>query len=293
MTEDRPSQPLRRIVDVLGLLAHGAAFLWIPLLVWGPGNHKTGDRPPKHQSPAQWSRLSLPAEVAPTGPSASRLQDLSPRERLAPFASAPIVNAPIAQARSGPDIAPVLSTLAGTRPIQEFSVTGDDPLSSLLLPLRGAAALGGDLTLADLNAKPVPVAVRAERLHWSRSKDPLTPLPRHWREEMRSAMQAEAKRIEAQVVRLPAPHLDKPEEVPLAINSKGDAWSLVQPASPPSRALVEQWASRQSPPPEGSGRAVVVTLEPIEPAPAPAAEAVSSLPPAPLSTEPETVPGES
>jgi hypothetical protein len=81
---------------------------------------------------------------------------------------------------------------------------------------------------------------------------------------MRRALPPDAKKVETQVVRIPAAHLEKPEEVPLAITSNGEAWSLNESTSKPSRALVEQWAGRQVPPPQGSGRAVVVTLEPIE-----------------------------
>ena len=270
------SVPLRRFVDLLGLLAHAATFLWIPLLAWGLVERWNSEPAPtltQHVSPSPRSPIPLPAEVGlplltPSAPQNPALGDLGLRaHKLA----AQAIPASLAVALATP---------------QPHSSHHNAPLTpTLSLPLRGVSALGGDITLDDLKAKPVPIAVRAERLMWSRSQDPLTPLPRQWRDEMRTALPAEARQVEAQVVRVPAPHLKQPEEVPMAIDSRGDGWTLVTPASPASRQLVEQWASRQTPPPEGSGRAVVVTLEPIDTLP-PESESgtiTSSLPPEPPS----------
>lgn len=271
-----PLHPLRRVVDGLALLVHGLALLWIPLLIWDPGARRTADQPPRQgRPPAEWSRFLPPPSENPASSPASRFKDLE----VEPAPSAignPVTKSVLTSGMFSMDLAPPPRTSQASSG-QDL----DRAATSLIFPLQGAAALGGLITRSDLSGKPVPLAVRAERHHWSRSSDPLAPLPRHWRDEIRTVLSPEATQVDAQVVRLPAPHLTQPEEVPMAIHANGEAMTLTQPSSESSRELVEQWAGRQAPPPEGSGRAVVVTLEPIEAAPPIHHEdvEVSSLPP--------------
>jgi hypothetical protein len=274
MTDPHSPHPFHRFAHLLALTANGAAFLWIPLLVWHQRESQQSDLPQlQDQPPDQWSRIPSSPGNKLRVPTAAAFRNLGLGRHLTPSTAS--------RARSNESpagllaIAPRRETPAFSREAK-FGREGDDPFAGLLPSLRGANALGGELTLADLKAKPMPVSAIAERNQWKRSGDPLAPLPRHWRKEMRGALPAEARQVEAQVVRLPAPHLTRPEEVPMAIHDNGDAWTLVEPQSAPSRALVERWASRQSVPADGSARAVVVTLEPIDPTPPP---------PPPLSAE--------
>jgi hypothetical protein len=270
MTDPRSHHSFRRFADILALMANGAAFLWIPLLVWHQRESRQADLPQlQDEPPDQWSRVPPPPGNEPRVLPSTAFRNLGLESHLTPSAASRT------RGQASPD---GLLAIAPRRETRVLRREGDDPFAGLLPSLRGAEALGGELTLADLKAKPMPVAALAERNRWKRSGDPLAPLPRHWRREMRGALPAEARQVEAEVVRLPAPHLTQPEEVPLAIHDNGDAWSLVEPQSASSRALVERWSSRQSAPSNGSARAVVVTLEPIDPTPPPP-------PPPPLSAE--------
>lgn len=269
MTVPRSPHSFRRFADIVALMANGAAFLWIPLLVWHQRESRQADLPQlQDEPPEQWSRIPPPPGNEPKVPPSTAFRNLGLGTHLTPSAASR------PRAKASPD---GLLAMAPRRETRVFSREGDDPLAVLLPSLRGAEALGGELTLDDLKAKSMPVSALAERNRWKRSGDPLAPLPRHWRKQMLGALPAEARQVEAEVVRLPAPHLTRPEEVPLAIHDNGDAWTLVEPQSAPSRALVERWASHQSVPADGSARAVVVTLEPIDPAPPP--------PPPPLAPE--------
>ncbi|MCT0198956.1 hypothetical protein KQ313_04585 [Synechococcus sp. CS-1325] len=157
---------------------------------------------------------------------------------------------------------PLLTPAAGSNAFPGDGLTETSPW--LLTALRGAAGLGGEINLDNVNEKVMPVAAMAERQHWQNSGDPLSPLPRHWRDELRREVGKGSKLVQASVVRIPAPHLKTSEEIPLAIRANGQAASLVSPPSARSQQVVEAWASRQSPVKEGEVRAVVVTLEPIE-----------------------------
>jgi hypothetical protein len=136
-------------------------------------------------------------------------------------------------------------------------------------PLPGSLLLGGPLTLASLHEKPMVPAARLEQTLRARSTDRLSAVPLHWRPTMEALVQGKNNVMPAEVVRLPAPHLQKPEEYPLAVQPDGVAETPVNP-SPPSRQALERWAERQSPTPQGTVRPVVVVLEPLaaeQPAP--------------------------
>jgi hypothetical protein len=136
-------------------------------------------------------------------------------------------------------------------------------------PLPGSVLLGGPLTLASLQEKPMVPAARLEQTLRARSTDRLSAVPLHWRPTMEALVQGKNNVMPAEVVRLPAHHLQKPEEYPMAVQPDGVAETPVNP-SPPSRQALERWAERQSPTPQGTVRPVVVVLEPLaaeQPAP--------------------------
>jgi hypothetical protein len=135
-------------------------------------------------------------------------------------------------------------------------------------PLPGSLLLGGPLTLASLQEKPMVPAARLEQTLRARSADRLSAVPLHWRPTMEALIQGKHQVMPAEVVRLPAPHLKEPEEYPMAVQADGVAETPVNP-SPPSRQALERWAERQSPTPQGTVRPVVVVLEPLAAEPAP------------------------
>jgi hypothetical protein len=139
-------------------------------------------------------------------------------------------------------------------------------------PLPGSVLLGGPLTLASLQEKPMVPAARLEQTLRSRAEDRLQAVPLHWRPTMEALVQGRQHVLPAEVVRVPAPHLKEPEEYPMAVQADGVAETSVNPSAP-SRQALERWAERQNPTPQGTVRPVMVVLEPLaaEP-PSPAAE---------------------
>jgi len=129
-------------------------------------------------------------------------------------------------------------------------------------PLPGSVLLGGPLTLASLHEKPMVPAARIEQALRARSADRLAAVPLHWRPSMESLIQGQQRVLPAEVVHLPAPHLQTPEAYPMAVQSDGVAETAVTPSAP-SRQALARWAERQSPTPQGSVRPVIVVLEPL------------------------------
>jgi hypothetical protein len=115
-------------------------------------------------------------------------------------------------------------------------------------------------------------AARVEQALRATAADRLSAVPHHWRPTMEALIQTSAtgkkEVLPAEVVHLPAPHLQTREEYPLAMKSDGVAETTVTPSAP-SRQALERWAERQSPTPEGSVRPVMVVLEPLAAEPQP------------------------
>jgi hypothetical protein len=111
-------------------------------------------------------------------------------------------------------------------------------------------------------------AARVEQALRATAADRLSAVPLHWRPTMEALVQGKNQVLPAEVVHLPAPHLQTPEEYPLAMKSDGVADTTVTPSAP-SRQALERWAERQSPTPEGSVRPVMVVLEPLATEPQP------------------------
>jgi hypothetical protein len=79
---------------------------------------------------------------------------------------------------------------------------------------------------------------------------------------MEALIQGQQRVLPAEVVHLPAPHLQTPEAYPMAVHSDGLAETSLTPSAP-SRQALARWAERQSPTPQGSVRPVIVVLEPM------------------------------
>ena len=142
------------------------------------------------------------------------------------------------------------------------------PAPSRQQPLPGSLLLGGPLTLASLHEKPMVPAARIEQVLRSSSADQLAAVPRHWRPTMAALIQGNNQILPAEVVRIPVPHLQRPEEYPMVVQSDGVAQTAATP-SELSRQALERWAERQSPTPNGSVRPVMVVLEPLAAEPGP------------------------
>ncbi len=143
--------------------------------------------------------------------------------------------------------------------------------------------LGGTLTLQDLNEPIMPPLARAERIQWSRSGDPLAPLPQIWREPMRKALNSlsqtgmaspddisvpsiEKFRIDpARFVHVPSTRIRRASEIPLALQADGSVDILNQPDDPVIIDEINRWSAKQKLPEKGKISPAVVHLHPMEP----------------------------
>jgi hypothetical protein len=160
------------------------------------------------------------------------------------------------------------------------------------LPLSGAEALGGEITLANLGQPRMLPAARAEQLRWQRSGDPLAPLPLHWRQRLKQELAGGPPIQQARLVRVPVQQLQEREEVAVVIDDGGSAEALTLPRQPQVRAAVETWASRQQPAPQGERQAVVIAAEPLPAEPVTIAVPIRSETAQPPAPAPEPGAGE-
>lgn len=232
-----------------------AAAAWVPLLL--------ADSLPWASRPV--ARVSAPAAPARTPSGATAASLPRPQPLLASLAE------PAAATAVGPS-----PWVVGERPsvalppdragAAEPTVLAEPEATSA--PLPGSLLLGGPLTLASLHEKPMVPAARLEQTLRARSTDRLSAVPLHWRPTMEALVQGKNNVMPAEVVRVPAPHLQEPEEYPMAVQADGVAETPVNPSAP-SRQALERWAERQSPTPQGTVRPVVVVLEPLAAEPTP------------------------
>jgi hypothetical protein len=213
------------------------------------------------------SSLTAPA-VGPTSAPASQ-----PEPLVAARAPAPIGTRPRPLLHKKP---PVVASTIAPLPPQRLETSKPEALARPDLPqasatpaaapgqgpLPGSLLLGGPLTLASLQEKPMVPAARIEQALRDSSTERLSSVPSHWRLTMETMIQGQERVLPTEVVHLPAPHLNKPENYPMAVRSDGVA---VPPVilSELSRQALERWAKRQSPTPRGSVRPVMVVLEPL------------------------------
>ncbi|MFN9644487.1 MAG: hypothetical protein ACK6BG_05050 [Cyanobacteriota bacterium] len=143
--------------------------------------------------------------------------------------------------------------------------------------------LGGTLTLQDLSEPIMPPIARAERAQWSRSGDPLAPLPEIWREPMRRALNALARDVltanadrsaasqqsigfnSARFVHIPSSRIRQASEIPLALQSDGSVDILNKPEDPVVIDEIKRWSAKQTLPEKGKISPAVVQLHPMEP----------------------------
>jgi hypothetical protein len=150
---------------------------------------------------------------------------------------------------------------------------------------RRSELLGGTLTLQDINEPVMPAIARAERAQWTRSGDPLAPLPVLWREPMRRALTSlititsddsvKVKRITAEkdvlnldsarFVHVPSTRIRRSTEVPLALQSDGTVDILNRPDDPAILEEITRWSTKQKLPEKGKFTAAVVHLHPLMP----------------------------
>jgi hypothetical protein len=146
--------------------------------------------------------------------------------------------------------------------VAQSALPAERPVN-LMKQLRGAAGLGGPITLKNLKEPVMPIAARVERLQQKSSGDSLAALPRHWRESLRQELPAAKPVSEAAVVRLPVPALKQRQEVPVIVNERGEGEALVAPEDQRVRQAVESWAARQVAASPGTVQVYVVAAEPL------------------------------
>jgi hypothetical protein len=245
----------------------GSAALWIPLLL--------ADAQPWTSTATAPSPLAAPA-AGPTAASRaarplSSAASLPPPPTLvarlgktpAPLTARASPRLESARARPlASRIAPMPFQRVKTAKSKAHATPTFAPAPSRQQPLPGSLLLGGPLTLASLHEKAMVPAARIEQVLRSSSADQLAAVPRHWRPTMAALIQGNNQILPAEVVRIPVPHLQRPEEYPMVVQSDGVAQTPVTP-SELSRQALERWAERQSPTPKGSVRPVMVVLEPL------------------------------
>ena len=172
--------------------------------------------------------------------------------RAEPVLAQPMVREPV-----------VVPPPASEVPVVARSPLPAEPPLNLMKQLKGAAGLGGPITLKSLKEPVMPIAARVERLQQKRSGDSLAALPHHWRESLRQELPAAKPVSEATVVRLPVPALKQRQEVPVIVNERGEGEALVAPEDQRVRQAVESWAARQVAASPGTVQVYVVAAEPL------------------------------
>jgi len=146
------------------------------------------------------------------------------------------------------------------------------PAGLLSSRFTNAELLGGPLSLSDLRRPSAPALALAEQARWSRSGDPLAPLPGNWREPIRRAILAlpapqgsVATIREARVLHIPSSRVQKPTTVPLAVQADGSVDILGSGDQPGVVDEVRHWSRHQA---SRNGRGISATLLHLEPLPA-------------------------
>jgi hypothetical protein len=140
--------------------------------------------------------------------------------------------------------------------------------------------LGGALTLGNLNEPLMPPIARAEQAQSVRSGDPLSTIPKMWREPMRQALKNLSETLnppttllhgkstaiaveQARVIHVPSSRVKRVSEVPLALQSDGTVDILNSPDDPEVVEEIKTWSSKQKLPDRGRMAPAVVHLHPI------------------------------
>lgn len=236
---------------ILWLLA-SVSSVWLPLLLL---NHLPSNR-----------RL---AEIKPPQAtvSAARLQGL-PRldpHRIEGFSTIPRDASTINLSETAFVHESTQHISAGFASYPSPSHTQMDSSGVSINPTKDAILLGGPMNIESLQEKEMVPAARVERARGLLASDALHAVPLHWRHHLRALLNNSAPKrtIQAEIVRLPAPHLSQPEEIPLVVQPNGLADTTVEPKTAATRQSVEHWLERQPQQPLGEIRPVLIILEPI------------------------------
>jgi hypothetical protein len=135
--------------------------------------------------------------------------------------------------------------------------------SSLKTPSASGASLLGNVDLSSLEEKPMLTAARLERASQIASPDPLSVVPKALKPSFLATIVDGERVIPAEIVRLPAPHLQTSEQIPLLLRPGGRAQGPSAWSSAATRQLVDGWLARQPAVVNGSVRPVVLKLEPL------------------------------
>jgi hypothetical protein len=185
----------------------------------------------------------------------------------------------------------ILSTTASSNVVSKLSVKTEPLRHSLTSPstprstlplirqfFSRSEILGGTLTLRDLDEPAIPPLAMAERARWSRTGDPLAPLPDIWREPMRKALTVLTKDAplktnqgsassslnqsidSARMVHVPSHAIRRSTQVPLALQADGTVDILNQPDDPAIVDEIKRWSIKQKPPAPGRVSPAVVHL---------------------------------
>ena len=106
-------------------------------------------------------------------------------------------------------------------------------------------------------------AARLERAGRLASSDPLSAVPARWKPLLSSGLRPRERVIPAEIIRLPAQHLSRPETMALLLRPGAVADSPTAAPSAASRQLIHAWLDRQPAIPNGSVRPVLLLLEQI------------------------------
>jgi hypothetical protein len=137
-------------------------------------------------------------------------------------------------------------------------------LRASLMPKRpSGASLLGNLDLSSLEEKPMITAARLERASQIASPDPLSVVPKALKSSFLATIAEGERVIPAEIVRLPAHHLQAGEQIPVLLRPGGRAQGPSAWSSAATRMLVEGWLARQPAVVNGSVRPVVLKLEPL------------------------------
>jgi len=264
----RPSGPW-----ALLWLGGGAAAVWLPLLLadcFPSASIATAPSalvPPAAQPSVAALVQPQPRMASLASAPAPRVPRPSPRLDSRRGAASPIASLPALRVKTAKPKARA-TTKTQAKPQAVVATPKLAPATAHQHPLPGSLLLGGPLTLASLDEKPMVPAARIEHALQARSADRLAALPLHWRPTMAALIQGQNQVLSAEVVHLPAAHLQTAEEYPMAVQSDGVVETPVTP-SVPSRQALQRWAEHQSPTPQGSVRPVLVVLEPLAAEPRP------------------------
>lgn len=228
-----------------------ALLLWAPVLGWDMGQQFFRGRQQLVRT------VQLPGLIQPKPASAAAYRAAS--DPLSSRQTDLLLVSPAGQVQIASSIEPVVPEFAASQAASAEEIGSPN----LLAQLKGADALGGEVNLANRQDPPMPAAALAERMAFLRSGDPMRALPRHWRDALRQEAASGVRIMQAEVIRLPAAHLQIAEDIPLAVRDNGEAVTLVPASSAASQQLVETWASRQPRVETGAMKPVLLKLEPL------------------------------